>query len=98
MQPRLLVTSTIPDAPPAGTVAYNCVAEEGTKLAETPLNFTELMLSRFDPETKTLLPTCAGFGAMLEIIGFGFTVTMVLADFEQPFTVTETEYVPVEVT
>lgn len=55
--PARLITLTRPEVAPAGTFVRNCVAESIVKLAETPLNVTELTLLKLVPVTVTGVPT-----------------------------------------
>ena len=91
VQPNELLTVMLPEVVPTGTVAIISLGGFRVNMEAMELNFTEVRFPKFEPEITTLEPMAACIGVMEVSMGAGFVVITVLADFEQPFTVTVTE-------
>src|SRR5439155_1239400 len=67
--PPGVVTLSIPEVAPAGTVARMVVSEVTVKVALVPLNATALAPVKLDPVIVTLVPTGPLVGEKLAIVG-----------------------------
>jgi hypothetical protein len=74
--PPGVVTDSVPDFPPTGTVVVIWVEELTVKLALTPLNLTEVAPVRLVPVIVTLVPMKPLVGEKLVIVGAGMTVKL----------------------